>query len=1165
MRRAGKRDRVRQRPWLIEGLEPRVLLSGTQDIATRAISVNFIVSTVPEGYLAATDVAGVVPVANWNNVGSGATNLKDDTGTPTTAEVGFPDITYTYSSADIVTNPDQAMMKSYRGDIGDQDFIFRNLPDSFVINGYDVYIYWGSHQTGVLKTPSFTIGTQTFYLRDTTDTWDGTHTLSTATTAAAAVDGDNYVLFTGLHLVDLTVQVKRGGGAQRIGISGIQFVSTGPAATVPVAPSNLSARPVNDTMMRLNWSDNSNSETGFTIERRIGAGAWQTIAALPANTSSYVDRSLTASTAYTYRVRATNAVGGSDWSNESSATTLPPGVTGAPRLFITQSRLDQMKAAIAVPGSTMQEAYLAMKARVDPADWRVYDDNSTDGNWNYARAYLAREASLMYLLTGDATYAQTAYTAVEQMYTNTDPDGRLPHSGYGLARATTGLGLAMTYDWALGGLSDAQAQFLSSKIDQALDAWLSFSHTNLGSPYTSNWNAVCRGGELILMLSANQEGGKRAQRFIDLKNWLKSHINNAYGPSGWTQEGTGYADYGGMFLVPAVQALRSIGDTTLDSAFDSKAFWRLAMSAYSFIQDDTGFERNHRPLMSGVDGGTPANNEGWTSLLLGTVPAGQLPYYLWFYDRFNGQASPAPAAIKYDAFRAGTTWALIYYPQDTTPLDPAGANLRTLADTIKGVFYFRNRWQDADDILVSSMGDFKNDGQGWNTAEAFQIGLIAFGTQFIGGPGKSDVDANFSTLLVDGINDTSSAVIGKADYYAADASGNGGGYLIVDGNTKYTARGLTSAKRHTLVDFDGHAAPLVLSTLDRIVDDTVHTYTWNLNVGDDDDNNGIVVTSGMESGRPYFLLTAPNGAWTKGWVLSHPDAEVVVPATSTGPLQVNVIADTTDLWVAMITGMGDVPVGTITGSGMGSVLTVNGGRISYDAAANRIISAALPPSPLNISGSVTSDTVRLVMDGPDLAVYLNNPSTLPNYKVNAASIGSILYSGNGGEDLVIVEGNLPVPATFTGPSLTVNIAAGSALRLGADQTWSALEIAPGSRLDLSTYQLIVDYAGPTPYSAIKAWIVSGYAGGSWTGPGITSSAASSGRGIGYIDDGNVVRLRLTWYGDANLDGTVNFADLLILSQNYNRASRDWLSGDFDYDGNSNFADLLALSQNYNRM
>ena len=355
-------------PWRIEGLEPRLLLS-----ATRVISVNFIVSTVPEGYLASTDVAGVVPVANWNNVGSSAINLKDDTGTPTIAEVGFPDITYAYSSADIVTTPDQAMMKSFRGDIGDQDFIFRNLPDSFVINGYDVYIYWGSHQTAVVHTPSFTIGSQTFYLRDTTDTWDGTHTLSTATTAAAAVDGDNYVLFTGLHLVDLTVQVKRGGGAQRIGISGIQFVSTGPAATVPVAPSGLSARPVNDTMVRLNWSDNSNSETG----------SWQTIATLPESTSSYVDRSLTASTDYTYRVRAANAVGETDWSNEASATTLPPGVTGAPRLFISQSRLEEMKTAIAVPGSTMNEAFLAMKARVDAADWHVYDDNATDGNWNY--------------------------------------------------------------------------------------------------------------------------------------------------------------------------------------------------------------------------------------------------------------------------------------------------------------------------------------------------------------------------------------------------------------------------------------------------------------------------------------------------------------------------------------------------------------------------------------------------------------------------------------------------------------------------------------------------------------------------------------------------------------------------------------------------------------
>ncbi|NJR71543.1 MAG: hypothetical protein HC771_25255 [Synechococcales cyanobacterium CRU_2_2] len=50
-----------------------------------------------------------------------------------------------------------------------------------------------------------------------------------------------------------------------------------------------------------------------------------------------------------------------------------------------------------------------MQARVDQNDWRVYDENLSDGNINYARSWLAREASLMYRLTDDPAYAQMAY------------------------------------------------------------------------------------------------------------------------------------------------------------------------------------------------------------------------------------------------------------------------------------------------------------------------------------------------------------------------------------------------------------------------------------------------------------------------------------------------------------------------------------------------------------------------------------------------------------------------------------------------------------------------------------------------------------------------------------------------------------------------------------
>ncbi len=47
----------------------------------------------------------------------------------------------------------------------------------------------------------------------------------------------------------------------------------------------------------------------------------------------------------------------------------------------------------------------------------------------------------------------------------------------------------------------------------------------------------------------------------------------------------------------------------------------------------------------------------------------------------------------------------------------------------------------------------------------------------------------------------------------------------------------------------------------------------------------------------------------------------------------------------------------------------------------------------------------------------------------------------------------------------------------------------------------------------------------------------------------------TLCGDANLDGTVNGADLNTVLSNYNKTGMYWAQGDFNYDGTVNGADL----------
>ena len=98
------------------------------------------------------------------------------------------------------------------------------------------------------------------------------------------------------------------------------------------APGNLTATAVSSSQISLSWTDNSNNESGFMIERCQGPGCtnFAQIATVGANIASYNNSNLLGNTTYTYRVRAYNSGGNSGYSNSASATTLLPPAPAAP-------------------------------------------------------------------------------------------------------------------------------------------------------------------------------------------------------------------------------------------------------------------------------------------------------------------------------------------------------------------------------------------------------------------------------------------------------------------------------------------------------------------------------------------------------------------------------------------------------------------------------------------------------------------------------------------------------------------------------------------------------------------------------------------------------------------------------------------------------------------
>ena len=96
----------------------------------------------------------------------------------------------------------------------------------------------------------------------------------------------------------------------------------------PAAPSDLSASAFSATVVELSWTDNAVDESGFSVERKLGAGGeWSILeSGLPSGTVDYDDNTASPNTSYVYRVQAFNNFGTSTYSNEASAMT-PNGIS----------------------------------------------------------------------------------------------------------------------------------------------------------------------------------------------------------------------------------------------------------------------------------------------------------------------------------------------------------------------------------------------------------------------------------------------------------------------------------------------------------------------------------------------------------------------------------------------------------------------------------------------------------------------------------------------------------------------------------------------------------------------------------------------------------------------------------------------------------------------
>jgi len=141
-----------------------------------------------------------------------------------------------------------------------------------------------------------------------------------------ATVGADVTTYQNTGLLASTSYIYRVRASNSVGYSGYSNTATATTqatpVTAPTAPTVLTSTAISSSQINLSWTDNSNNETLFSIERAPGGTtSFVEIATVGAGITTYQNTGLAASTGYAYRVRAYNNVGYSAYTNTSTATT----------------------------------------------------------------------------------------------------------------------------------------------------------------------------------------------------------------------------------------------------------------------------------------------------------------------------------------------------------------------------------------------------------------------------------------------------------------------------------------------------------------------------------------------------------------------------------------------------------------------------------------------------------------------------------------------------------------------------------------------------------------------------------------------------------------------------------------------------------------------------
>ena len=486
--------------------------------------------------------------------------------------------------------------------------------------------------------------------------------------------------------------------------------------------------------------------------------------------------------------------------------------------------------------------------------------------------------------------------------------------------------------------------------------------------------------------------------------------------------------------------------------------------------------------------------------------------------------------------------------------------------------------------------------------------LYINGAMILNGTLRADTATSYSQIIFNDVNDqtiggtgaiilnqSGSAIASILNDSAAGIVNLGAGLTIsalnggnISGYFASSATILNSGANHTLNIDSGSTSQFILfknSGLISVTSSGILTGTSieNLPAGNINDSGGaFAYLTGMQNYGAIYVNSAEM-QFTGGWINN---LNATVTATNLGAISstgATSNSGTITLTNAFFFGGGETftnlgQVNLSAGDNFNAVsgtLALNGGTFNQtggvvNATQVTIAPAASVTANFNVSGGLANVTTLLAsISGGSGRINVTGTGTLNISSGLTVRTGNVLTIGTGG-----VVNLLPHSGTYTAAVVSSLVISG--------------------KLDLSNNALDVTAPG---LATLQAVVQQGYANGTWTGVGISSSKAAadtthltavgiiqnnqggaaiygSGTGQklfeGVAPAASDVLAKYTYYGDTNLDGKVDASDYSRIDAAYladktnPTADTGWYNGDFNYDGVVNGSDYTLMDNAFNR-